>query len=81
MSRRYDQVQISPVDHVIDNPRGNSAEQFTEKPQWTGMGWSIDHLRKLAALLGEPAVSSELRQGMTPEQEKDLHAHRSFATR
>ena len=72
-------VKILPVDHVVGNPKGGSVEPFTEKPQWTGMGWNIDHLHKFAALLGDPDVSSDLREGMTPEQVEHLHARRKLA--
>lgn len=73
-------VKILPVDHVIDNPKGDSVEPFTEKPQWTGMGWSIAHLHNFATLLGDPDVSSNLREGMTPEQVKHLHARRKLTS-
>jgi len=72
-------IKILPVDHVVGNPKGDSVEPFTEKPSWTGMGWSIDHLRKFAALLGDPDVSGDLSEGMTPDQVQYLHARRRLA--
>ena len=71
-------VKILPVDGAIKNPRGDSVEPFRDDPRWTGMGWSLSDLRIYAAMLGPPDISSELRDGMTPDAVAELHSRRAF---
>jgi len=71
-------VKILPVDGAINNPRGDSVEPFAQDPQWTGMTWRLSDLRVFAETLGPPDISTELKDGMTPDAVFDLHVRRQF---
>jgi hypothetical protein len=71
-------VKILPMDEIIRNPRGDRVTPFVEVPEWTGMSWTLEDLRKFAATLGDPDISADLVEGMTPTKAKCLHARREL---
>ena len=69
-------IKILPVDGVISNPRGDNIKPFVDDPQWTGMTWTLQDLKLFATKLGPPDVSTELEDGMTPQEVSVLHARK-----
>jgi hypothetical protein len=73
-------VKILPMDKVIRNPRGDRVTPFAVVPDQTGrMAWTlVEDLRKFAATLGDPDISADLVEGMTPTEAMRLHARREW---
>jgi hypothetical protein len=53
--------------------RGVRVTPFVEVPEWTGMAWTLEDLQKFAATLGEPDISADLVERMTPAEAMQLH--------
>jgi hypothetical protein len=66
------------MDEIIWNPRGDRVTPCVQVPEWTGMGWTLEDLRKFAAMLGDPDISADLVERMTPTEVKRLYARREL---